>query len=220
MSQFVKHCYNAILSMVICLFSLTCFNPFFPATDTPPASNSLRGTPQGVIRQLVDAYQKKDIYLYRDLFSVDQDFRFYVAPGFSSVHLYKTCEKVDSLCPYILSKGLTCLYYWTYSDEILSHSGLFNPDKTEQVMLTISSINPGDIRYFVNETRETTNVEIVVRNGSLSVDSKTLIGDDGIPYQYHDVVDDIGEQVFYLEKDPQNKSLWVIEKWFDLNSIQ
>ncbi len=209
-----------MLPLIVFIASLSCFNPFFPPTDTPPVSNTLRDTPQGIIKQLLDAYQKKDIYLYRDLFSEDQDFRFYVYPGFSSDHVKKTCEKVDSLCQYILSKGLTCLNYWTYTEEMISHSGLFNPDRTEQIRLTFSSINPGDIRYIVNSIHETTNVEIVVRNGSLSVDGKTYIGDDGYPTQEQYTVDEIGEQVFYLEKDPQNRKLWVIEKWFDLKAIQ
>jgi hypothetical protein len=40
---------------------------------------------------------------------------------------------------------------------------------------------------------------------------------DGSSYQNHDQVDDIGEQVFYLERDPENPELWVIYKWFDMS---
>jgi hypothetical protein len=35
-----------------------------------------------------------------------------------------------------------------------------------------------------------------------------------------DYIIDIGVQVYYLEKDPRNPSLWVIAKWFDLGTAQ
>jgi hypothetical protein len=212
---------NTILFITFMVFT-SCFNPFFPPTDSPPASNSLRSTPQGIINQLVDAYQKRDYYLYRDLFSESQDFRFYVYPGFSSEKdkLVQTCEKVDSMCAYILSKGLTCLKYWTYSDEMLSHTKLLNPDNVEKIQLSFSSLDPGDIRFIINGNHETTNVEVIMRNGTLNVDTKAFVGDDGNSYQDHYYVDDIGEQVLYLEKDPKNPALWVILKWFDLKAIQ
>ena len=63
---------------------LSCYNPFFPPLGLPVNNNgsTLRSTPQGVIQQLNNAYNNKDIDLYKDLFSQQQDFRFYVAPSF------------------------------------------------------------------------------------------------------------------------------------------
>jgi hypothetical protein len=216
---------NHLYLVIICLSILSCFNPFFPQTGIPPSSsvrptdNTLRSTPLGVIRQLIDAYQKKNIDLYRELFSVQQDFRFYVPPGFESIHLIKTCERVDTaLCSYIASKGLTCVNYWTYAEEMRSHAHLF--EQAEQITLNCTSIESDDIRYISNENHETTNVEIIMRGGALTVDDQIQSDDQGNTYQYTYEVADIGQQVFYLEKDPQNKSLWVIQKWFDLQSMQ
>jgi hypothetical protein len=216
---------NQLLSvMLIYIVSLSCFNPFFPPTGNPPVNsnksvNTLRSAPAGVLRQLNDAYQKKDKDLYKDLFSVQQDFRYYVLPGFSSSNFITTCERIDTvLCPYIASKNLTCLNYWTYTEEMKSNAHLF--DEAEQITLICSGIDPSDIRYIVKENRETTNVEVILRGGALTIEGKTYFDNQGNALQDYYEVADIGQQVFYLEKDPQNSSLWVIQKWFDLNSIQ
>jgi hypothetical protein len=215
----ILRCFACLLFVVA---GVSCFNPFFPPTDVPPVNltstnNSLRSSPQGVIKQLIDAYQKKDFEFYQDLFSVNKDFRFYVSPAFTYEHTDPTCERVDSMCHYIIGRGLSCLNYWTYSEELKSHTNLF--ERAEKISLTLNGIDPGNIRYIVNDHYETTNVEVIVDGGSLSIEHPIEYDQQGNPFQYKDQVDNIGVQVFYLEKDPQNPDLWVIFKWFDLNTI-
>jgi hypothetical protein len=215
-------CLRCFFLMIFVGFAPSCFNPFFPPTDSPPSSStltstSLRGSPQSIIRQLIDAYQKKDLELYQDLFSLKQDFRFYISPTFASEHVDPTCEKVDSICSYILGKGLSCLKYWTYSQEMKSHARMF--EKADQISLTISSISPSDIRYIVDKNGDTTNVEIIMRDGSLEIDEQVQIDKDGNRTQAQNLIPNLGEQVFYLERDSQNPGLWVIWKWFDLNTM-
>lgn len=199
---------------------LACLNPFFPPSGLPPEipykpiNSYLRSTPQGVVQQLINAYDKKDINQYKDLFSTLQNFRFYVAPGFTSTHVVKTCELVDSLCYEVKSKGLSCVYYWTFTQEMVSHANLF--DQADEILLMINPVDNQDVRYITNGNRETTNVEIVLRGGRLEITKQVEYDIEGIPYKDQIIVEDIGEQVLYLERDPQNYSLWVIFKWFDL----
>jgi hypothetical protein len=221
MSYKPKRINHRLFVMPVYLILLSCFNPFFPPIDNPPGSvtNTLRSTPFGIIQQLVNAYQKQDIDLYRELFSIEQDFRFYVLPEFSSSNIITTCERIDTvLCAYIISNNLRCLNYWTYSEEMKSHTHLF--ERADQITLNCRNIDPSDIRYIVNENRETTNVEVILRGGALTITGKPYFDIEGNALQDYYEVADIGQQVFYLEKDPQNSSLWVIQKWFDLNSIQ
>jgi hypothetical protein len=207
-----------LFSIVACSAALSCFNPFFPQTGKPPGSvfSNQRGTPLGVIQQLNSAYQKRDIDLYRDLFSMEQDFRFYVPPSLLSSHLTGTCEQVDTVqCPFVASKGFTCLNYWTFSEEMRSHTNLF--EKASLISLSCKTVDPNDIRYITSGNGETLNVEVILRGGRLTWEGQVQADSLGNSFQDYYEVEDIGLQVFYLEKDPQNATLWVIKKWFDLN---
>jgi hypothetical protein len=195
---------------------LSCYNPFFPPMGLPLSNNgaTLRSTPLGVIQQLNNAYNNLDIDLYKDLFSQQQDFRFYIAPTFDSCTHVVSCEIVDSTCNEILAKeGLTCLKYWTYTQEMESHTSMFA--KVEAIYLSIIPPNNQDIRAITSGNGETTGVEIIVRGGRLNI-TENVVDENGYSFQNIDELDDIKEQVFYLERDPQNPALWVIAKWFDL----
>lgn len=198
---------------------LSCYNPFFPPLGLPVSNNgsTLRSTPQGVIQQLNNAYNNKDIDLYKDLFSQQQDFRFYVAPSFedSCNHVVATCERIDSTCYEIISKGLSCMKYWMYAQEIDSHTKMF--ELADEIALMLNALSNQDIRYTTNGNGETTNVEVIIRGGNLNIVEVVQYDPEGSSYQNSEELDDIGEQVFYLERDPQNSALWVIYKWFDLN---
>jgi hypothetical protein len=180
-------------------------------------TTNARNTPQGVIQQLNDAYNEKDINLYKALFSMQQDFRFYVAPSFADSCLFvaPTCELIDSMCYEIISKGLSCMYYWRYSQEMNSHTKMF--EQADDISLRMSPLSNQDIRYTTNGNGETTSVEVILRGGSLLIAEPIQYGPDGSSYQDYDKVDDVGEQVFYLERDPMNPALWVIYKWFDMS---
>jgi hypothetical protein len=81
--------------------------------------------------------------------------------------------------------------------------------------LLINPLNNQDIRYIANGSGETTEVEVVLRGGSLNI-TENVVDENGNNFQNIDELGDIKEQVFYLERDPQNSALWVIKKWFDL----
>jgi hypothetical protein len=57
-------------------------------------------------------------------------------------------------------------------------------------------------------TYDTTNVEITMRSGRMMV-----YIDGAEPIEAW-----LGEQVFYLDRDPEDPSLWVIDKWFDMGN--
>lgn len=182
-----------------------------------PSSNNgvtLRSTPQGVIQQLNNAYNNKDIEAYKDLFSQNQDFRFYIPQSFDTVtNVAITYEIIDSTCYEIIKNGLIGAYYWTYSQEMESHSNMF--EQAQEISLLINPLNNQDIRYIANGSGETTEVEVVLRGGSLNI-TENVVDENGNNFQNIDELGDIKEQVFYLERDPQNSALWVIKKWFDL----
>jgi hypothetical protein len=76
------------------------------------------------------------------------------------------------------------------------------------------------IRYIVNGAGETTNVEVVMRGGTIDVQGVAYPCDTATPNQLcaDEFPIDIADQVFYLERDPASPNLWVIFKWFDLGT--
>ena len=205
---------------------LFCDNPFFPATGDPPVTSSQRSTPEGVLRQLMTAYKDQRIDLYMDLFSSAHDFKFYVAHVFAfsdpkgqALFAGKTCELIDSMCLYVKNNiNDTCFYYWNYDEEIQRTEILFQ--KSSGIDYVGSPTYADSIRYIVNGNNETTNVEVVMRGGTIYYFTLPEPCDTANPYQL--CVDewpiDIYEQVFYLERDPESPNLWVIQKWFDLGT--
>jgi hypothetical protein len=89
-------------------------------------------------------------------------------------------------------------------------------EQADQISLMINPLNNQDVRFRANGTGDTTSVEIILRGGSLTISQPVQYDADGYPFQNQISAPDIKEQVFYLERDPQNPALWVIAKWFDL----
>jgi hypothetical protein len=200
---------------------LWCDNPFLPRTGEPLKADTGRKTPAGVIQQLYRSYETRQINLFMDLFSAEKDFRFYVSPSFETVysleHGSAVTENIDSSFSYAYAK-LTdkkgACYYWTYDDEIQIHNNMFSQAVGIQFNVMPQPVDSGSIRYFTGQNG-TQYAEVVVQGGQLQLTAKT---------PFDRVVDDyfidIGVQVYYLEKDPQNQSLWVIAKWFDFGTAQ
>jgi len=200
---------------------LFCDNPFFPATGDPPVTSSQRSTPQGVLRQLINAYGAQRIDLYMDLFSPTHDFRFYVTPYLTEEEYRarfgpRPCEPVDSMCLYVKNNiNDTCFYYWNYDEEIQGAQNMFQ--KATQITFVESPTYSNHIRYITNGKNETTNVEIVMQGGRIEVTGEIYYDSLGQRSAYLWPID-IYEQVFYLERDPESPNLWVIQKWFDLGT--
>jgi hypothetical protein len=187
-----------------------CFNPFFPPTGTPDPTPPLRSRPEGVIRQLIQAYEMKRIDLFTDLFPASRSFQFYVSPSFVTTYgsrgYVNPPEPRDTLLHYIVESPY--YYYWTQELEIQSHRNLFS--KAESIEFTVRpSVNPGDFRYLADEKGDTTNVEVLMTNGQITI----KVNAGTFTEEYTIMID---RQVFFLERDPAG--LWVIRKWYDFGS--
>ena len=193
-------------------------NPFFPPSGEPLKGDSGRTTPAGTIAQLFRAYETRQINLFMDLFSATKDFRFYVSPSFApdyaKSHGNVNIETIDPAFQYVRGRGVTQAYYWTYDEEIQIHNNLFTQAVTIGFSVYPQPIDTNTITY-LHGPDGTYYAEVVSRGGALTIQVKTEWSMTVIEYKV-----DIGEQVFYLEKDPQNPSLWVIAKWFDLGTAQ
>jgi hypothetical protein len=205
--------------LAVCLNLAACsFNPFFPPTGEPQTGSIGRSTPAGTVAQVFRAYETRQINLYRDLFSPEKDFRFYVSPSFQEDYARSrgssNIETIDQAFQYVRGLGITQAYYWTLDEEVQIHNNLF----TQAVEITFSvypqPIDTNTISY-VRGPDGKEYAEVVSRGGTMNISVKTEF--DRILYVY---VVDIGEQVFYLERDPLDPSLWVIAKWFDLGTAQ
>jgi hypothetical protein len=216
------------LSLLLASF-VSCFNPFFPPTGVPSEPAGSRNTAKGVINQLVTSYERKHIYLFDDILS--ENYRFYVSSSFATEYQNEQRaqfeEFSDSAFFYV---NFGKYYYWTAASEKKAHQNLFNaaeritfttqpyynennfiytivskPDTVGTVIDTVSGKPVPDIRL----TYDTTHVEIRMLSGEIEIVLKDNLG------RY---VIDIGEQVFYLSRDSEDSTLWVIDKWFDLGT--
>jgi hypothetical protein len=207
------HCTAAAL-LACMLFA--CDNPFLPRTGEPLKVGTGRETPAGVIQQLYQSYETRQINLFMDLFSPTKDFRFYVSPSFQTDYAQTpgaNVENIDSSFSYAYGHVLDGkAYYWTYNEEIQIHNNMFSDAVGIRFNQVPQPVDTNGIYYFTGQDGNQ-YAEVVVRDGMLEITAKT---------PYDQVVDDyyidIGVQVFYLEKDPQNPALWVIAKWFDLGT--
>jgi hypothetical protein len=204
-----------VVAVAVLLFA--CDNPFLPRTGEPLKVDTGRQTPAGVINQLYESYRTRQINLFMDLFSPTRDFRFYVSPSFQTDYS-KTAggvnvENIDSSFSYAYGHVLDGkAYYWTYNDEIQLHNNMFSEATDIRFTQSPQAVDTNSIYYFTGPDGNQ-YAEVVVMDGMLQITAQT-------PYER--VVDDyyvsIGLQVYYLEKDPRNPSLWVIAKWFDLGT--
>lgn len=205
-------CRTAVATITVALL-LGCGTPFFPPTGEPVGSATGRTTPAGTVMQLFHAYETRQINLFMDLFSPTRDFRFYVRQGFTPDYSGKpvrSVESIDTAFEYIWKRGITQAYYWTYDEEIQIHNNLFS--QTSEIFYQVypEPIDTNNIVYLQGPDG-TQYAEVVVRGGTMQINVPA--GYAGVATVY---VVNIEVQVFYLEKDPTNSSLWVIAKWFDL----
>lgn len=189
-------------ALALCMV-FACRDPFFPPTGTPDKTPLLRATPEGVMTQLMNAYETEDLYLYQDLFPTAKTFHFYVSPSFVTTYDTRTyvnpAEPRDSLLIY--TSDYSYYYYWTQDVEMQSHKNLFQ--KATSITFTEQ---PGfQYRPIVNGAGDTTNYEVLMTNGVIDIETTDPVDEYIIA---------IEKQDFLLERDAEN--LWVIRKWYDL----
>jgi hypothetical protein len=196
-----------VIALVLLVSVCFCRNPFFPPTGMPDKAPSLRIKPEGVMNQLIIAYQTKDLFLFKDLFPSSNTFRFYVSPSFvtsynSGTRNYANPPDLrDTLLLY--TSEFSYYYYWTQEVEIRSHKTFFLK------AATINFTQKPDLQYrpILNEKGDTTNFEVKMTNGEIDIVTAS-------PAEEYIIA--IEKQVFLLERDVD--SLWVIRKWYDFGS--
>lgn len=194
--------HKPIRLLLFVLLFLNCSEFFFPKTGFPDNSSAQRSTPEGVLKQLIEAYESRRIDLIDDLLA--DSFQFYVAKTFDEYYtLDYDSEPPDSTMQYLKRFDKPFYNYWKRKDELNRTKKLF-----EHTITTIFYEQPNFSlpRYEVTSTRDTLFVEIQLIGGDLFLET------DNQGYQRVDITN----QIFKLIRD--SEGLWVIRKWYDLST--
>ena len=191
-----------------CLCMCTCRNPFVPPTGVPVAIDTTepRATPQGLVNQLIDAYENRQIDLYEDLFPADGSFKFFVAPSFTDDYKNRPDalnEPGDSLLQFVSQSER--YYYWTQKKEIESCTRLFTQAASIEF---IRKPYIESVRKFV--AGNDSAAELKVGGGELTIGQYVNVTTVMLYTVY------ITDQIFLLGKDANG--LWVIRKWYDFST--
>lgn len=197
---------NVLIVVALQLFSLSCKNPFFPRIGEPlELATGMRATPQGVINQLIQSYDKRSIETFRDLFPEDGSFRFFIAPDYFNDNPSRYLTSVEERDPRLKFLESSDIYYfWTQEREIENHAKLFSQ---AEFIEFIDKPGIESVRPFVDNGDSLT--ELLVTGGWLQIGRKV----DNTIEIYSTAVD---RQVFLLGKDED--ALWVILKWYDFST--
>ncbi len=186
------------------LFFVYCQNPFFTDTDKPSEKGTFLGTPKGVAKQLMKAYENKRIDLFEDFIYSDNEFRFYIQYNTSKLENLEHINKVTNLDIENVPKG--DYLFLDYSEEYSIHTKLF--DRNNEIVFT-EPLEVVDIKYPSLELfPDTIDVIIYTDEARISITSDVILKAYGQrTYEFL-----VGEQVFFLKKD--NEGLWKIHLWF------
>jgi hypothetical protein len=183
---------------------LTCRNPFLPPSGTYTTGVPLQSTPAGVMQQFQNAYNQINYSLYVGLLPSDGSFKFYVAPGFVAANpVSLTQEPRDSTMQF--TGNSSSYFYWTQDIELSSQKALFN----NASFIQFNPDDPFDVAIYpkLDSLGDTIQCEAVM-TGELDM----FFNDpDAYPNQAIEINSD-----FLIKRDPNNKKLWVIVKWYDL----
>jgi hypothetical protein len=195
--------YLLLTILLIVLFTIYCDNPFLPArpdTDRPIELVDPRQSPNGVINQLIKAYEYRNIGLYTSLLA--GDFRFYVASGFDKTQ-YKGqiySAKPDTFMDYVTDMSRD-FFYWDSIAEVNSTRNMFD----QTISIEVDQYQIDAPRYHCDSLY----AEVQVSNLLLDI---TI--DIGFEYK---IVNQ--PQIFVLKRIDRNGSkIWVIWKWYDLGT--
>lgn len=197
------------ISVLLMAVFLYCENPFLPPTGKPDKTFSPRSTPEGVLKQLIEAYESKRIDLYEELLS--DSFQFYVAPTFISSYQAKynyAYEDLDTMLSFTTGSKF---YYWTKAEEVESHRKLFSND--DGMVKEIRFRSTPELTS-IREHSDSLYIEMMITGGELQIQINTT----GPMPQIIEYTIAIEKQVFLLERDSEDETLWVIRKWYDLSN--
>jgi hypothetical protein len=190
--------FKKYLFFIVILIPMSCGELFFPKTGTPTLlSSSRRSTPEGVIGQLIEAYETRRIELIEEILA--DSFQFYIASTFDDYLEYNS-ESPDTSLLYIESRAY---HYWKRKDELYRTKKIFEHTISsgfyEQPYISNQHV-------MLSAKGDTIGVELKVINGALYLETDT--------YGLQCV--DVNNQVFLLRRD--SEGLWVIRKWYDLST--
>lgn len=176
---------------------------YFPDTVEPVQTVNNRTTPAGVIKQLFNSYNSRNINLFTQILWSDS-FKFYISPDFDRTQLKNPgillSERADSFMVYVNTTSL--FYYWNYNAELTSTKNLFNRASDLKVGSSYFIYDPV---YKMSDTGDTLYAEVKVEGISIDISYEGMI-----------YVMENQPQVFLMKRDSEN--LWVIWKWYDLSS--
>jgi hypothetical protein len=175
--------------------------------SNPPESRTIgqRSDPQGLIDQLIESYETRNIDLFIDLFPHDNSFRFYISPDFYEEFRTKYQPLSEVRDTRLLFIGQSeYYYYWTQDVEIEQHRQLFS--HAHSIEFT-SKPAIESVRKFIDNGDSV--AELRVTGGFLEVGTSTNDTVDIYPVA-------IEQQIFLIIKDTLNS--WVIRKWYDFSS--
>lgn len=179
--------------------TVSCGELFFPKAGIPTVTSSRRSTPDGVISQLIEAYETRRIELIEEILA--DSFQFYVAPSFESFYsLEYNAESPDTSLQYIVSKPY---FYWKRKDELYRTKKIFEHTVTSQFL---EQPRISRRRYEISVNNDTNGIEFQLDGGTLYLATGS---------QEFQLVD-VNNQVFLLRRDKEG--LWVIRKWYDLST--
>lgn len=185
--------------LFVVLLLMSCGDLFFPKTGLPTVSSLRRSTAEGVISQLIEAYETRRIELVEEILA--DSFQFYVAPSFDSYYsLEYNSESPDTSLQYIVSKPY---FYWKRKDELYRTKKIFEHSVFCQFIVPP---HISRIRFEISADNDTTGIELQLDGGFLYIET------DG----HGDQLADVNNQVFLLRRD--SEGLWVIRKWYDLST--
>lgn len=193
-----------VVGLFVVLGGTACRNPFLPPVGLPTQEYQARATPEGVVRQLIESYEKARIDLFEELLPGANEFQFFVAPSFAAVTKVNLPEEPqDTNLQYI--GQVEKYYYWNQSAELEKTRRLFNG--ADQIVF--SQKPTVEVRYFTG-VQGRASAEVLLIGGELTISQKT--GAYEITYHVAELV----QQVLLLEQ--RDDDLWIIRKWYDLST--
>jgi hypothetical protein len=199
--------FNTFIVVVGFISVLQCRNPFLPTTGRPVIDLSGRALPEGVLTQLIDAYNERNIDIFKDLLPKDGSFRFFVAPSYYTEFNDKhenLSEPRDTRLQFLEESEI--YYYWTQNIEIENHERLF---RYAEYLEFIDPPGLESKRKFVDGNDSL--AELLITGGRLKFGQDLGFDTTAIYYV------PIEKQVFLVKKDDDD--LWVLQKWYDFSNI-
>lgn len=207
--MYIKNIYILLL-LFIAINSFNCKNPFFPTKGLPEGTGAYNTSISGVVKQIMNVYENKDIAAFENLIYDKNTFKFYIQYNiFKDVNINNINTKVSLDFDYV---PIGSYWYLDYSQEHRVHSNLFSHENeisfTEPLVITKEEFPE------IIDSTNTDTLEVVIHTDKATINIRANLFFEIYGSYHHDFT--ISEQVFFLKKDTVD-NLWKIDKWFEIN---